>query len=177
MEQNTQKVANHPGLRELQREIAASTRNMSPEQLSAHPDGKWCASEVLEHLYLTYTGTIKGLNRVLEAGKPLAGRPTLRDRFRIFVVTGVGHLPEGRKAPAVATPKGLDADAVRSGVGTEIANIDQLLTQCANQFGAGTRVLDHPILGPLTVRQWRKFHIVHGRHHLKQIARLRARQQ
>ena len=36
------------------------------------PADKWCAAEVLEHLYLTYTGTIKGFARVMEAGKPLA---------------------------------------------------------------------------------------------------------
>jgi hypothetical protein len=33
--------------------------------------------------------------------------------------------------------------------------------------------LDHPILGPLTGGQWRKFHLVHGLHHVKQIRRLR----
>jgi hypothetical protein len=34
-------------------------------------------------------------------------------------------------------------------------------------------VLDHLILGPLTAAQWRKFHWIHGRHHVKQILRLR----
>ena len=32
-------------------------------------------------------------------------------------------------------------------------------------------MLDHPILGALTVDQWLKFHVVHTRHHAKQIAR------
>jgi hypothetical protein len=29
-------------------------------------------------------------------------------------------------------------------------------------------------LGPLTGAQWRKFHLVHGRHHARQIRQLRA---
>jgi hypothetical protein len=34
-------------------------------------------------------------------------------------------------------------------------------------------LLDHPILGPLNATQWRKLHLVHGRHHLKQLLHLR----
>jgi hypothetical protein len=33
--------------------------------------------------------------------------------------------------------------------------------------------LDHPILGPFSIAQWRKFHLVHGLHHVKQIQRLK----
>jgi hypothetical protein len=29
--------------------------------------------------------------------------------------------------------------------------------------------LDHPFIGPLTADQWRKFHWVHGRHHIRQM--------
>jgi hypothetical protein len=34
-------------------------------------------------------------------------------------------------------------------------------------------MLDHPILGPLTVDQWRKFHVVHTEHHVRQISQRR----
>jgi hypothetical protein len=30
------------------------------------------------------------------------------------------------------------------------------------------------VLGPLTIPQWRRFHLVHTQHHMKQVARLRA---
>ena len=33
----------------------------------------------------------------------------------------------------------------------------------------GIKVVDHPILGAFTVDQWLKFHLVHTRHHEKQI--------
>jgi hypothetical protein len=51
--------------------------------------------------------------------------------------------------------------------------MDDQIAKCEARFGKRTRVLDHPILGPLTGRQWRKFHWVHGQHHLKQIHKLR----
>jgi hypothetical protein len=31
------------------------------------------------------------------------------------------------------------------------------------------RVAAHPLLGPLRVDQWRRFHVVHGCHHLEQL--------
>jgi len=52
--------------------------------------------------------------------------------------------------------------------------MDGALTECAARFGVLVKVLDHPVLGPFSIEQWRKFHFVHGRHHVKQIRRRRA---
>jgi hypothetical protein len=57
-------------LQRLREEIAAAVSGLAAEQLSRHPEGKWCAAEVLEHLYLTYTGTLKGFERVAAAASP-----------------------------------------------------------------------------------------------------------
>jgi hypothetical protein len=81
-------------------------------------------------------------------------------------------LPEGRKAPNNTVPRGLPVEKVRSEVGVKIAAMDEILAQCEARFGRG-RVLDHPILGPLTAAQWKKFHLIHGRHHARQILKLR----
>jgi hypothetical protein len=160
-------------LQRLQAVIAAATLGMSIEDLRRHPEGKWSTAEVLEHLYLTYTGTVKGFERCLHEGKPLARTPMLKDRMRAFVVTGLGHLPEGRKAPERTQPRGMLADEVTREIGLRISAMDEVIAQCETRFGKQTRVLDHPVLGPLTARQWRKFHWVHGQHHLKQIRKLR----
>ncbi|HEY3972851.1 MAG TPA: DUF1569 domain-containing protein [Candidatus Sulfotelmatobacter sp.] len=48
-----------------------------------------------------------------------------------------------------------------------------MIARCEKQQGRSRKLLDHPILGPLTGNQWRKFHLVHGLHHVKQIRRLR----
>ena len=160
-------------LERLRQAIDSATRGISSEELSRHPAGAWSAAEVLEHLYLTYTGTVKGLERCLQKGKPLASPITLKQRAKITVAVELGYLPKGRKAPERTTPKGMSPDKVVAEIGSQIAAMGQLLAQCEARHGARTRVLNHPILGPLTARQWRKFHWVHGRHHVKQIVKLR----
>jgi hypothetical protein len=160
-------------LERLREAITSATHGMTAEDLGRHPEGKWSTAEVLEHLYLTYTGTVKGFERCLQAGKPLARAPLLKDRMRTFVVTGLGHLPQGRKAPERTLPRGMPAAEVTREIGPRILDMEDLIAQCEARFGKRTRVLDHPILGPLTARQWRKFHWVHGRHHVKQIQKLR----
>ena len=160
-------------LKRLREAITSATRGMTAEDLVRHPEGKWSTAEVLEHLCLTYTGTVKGFERCLQAGKPLARTPMLKDRMRTFVVTGLGHLPKGRKAPERTQPRGMLADEVTREIGPRISAMEELIAECEARFGKRTRVLDHPVLGPLTARQWRKFHWVHGRHHVKQIQELR----
>ena len=160
-------------LDKLKQSLEAAVEGMSSEQWSWHPPGKWCAAEVLEHLYLTYTGTIKGLERVMSGGKPLASRASMAQRVQTLVVVGLGHMSAGRKAPAVVRPKGLPIEKVRNEFGAKIAAMDTIIAQCEARFGRRVPLLDHPILGPLTAPQWRKLHLVHGRHHQKQLLRLR----
>jgi hypothetical protein len=160
-------------LEKLKENLESAVEGMSSEQLSWHPPGKWCAVEVLEHLYLTYTGTIQAFERVMRKGKPLASRASMAHRVLTFVVVGLGHMPAGRKAPAMAQPRGLPADQVRNEIGAKIVAMDAIIAQCEARFERQVKLLDHPILGPLTAPQWRKLHLVHGRHHQKQLLRLR----
>jgi hypothetical protein len=162
-----------PRLEQLKASLESAVEGMSSEQLSWHLPGKWCAAEVLEHLYLTYTGTIQGFERVMAKGKPLASRASVAQRVQTFVVVGLGHLPAGRKAPAIVQPKGLPVEQVRNEIGEKLAAMDAIIAECEVRFGPWVQVLDHPILGPLTATQFRKLHLVHGRHHLKQLLRLR----
>jgi len=146
---------------------------MSSEQLSWHPPGKWCAVELLEHLYLTYTGTIKGFEKVVSKGKPLASRASVAQRALTLVVVRLGHMPTRSQAPAIVMPKGSPAEEVRNEIGAKIVAMDAIIGQCETRFGRRVPLLDHPILGPLNAMQWRKLHLVHGHHHLKQLLRLR----
>jgi hypothetical protein len=161
-------------LEELKRVLESAVEGLSSEQMSWHPAEKWCAAEVLEHLYLTYTGTIRGFEKVRDGGKPLAMRASIRQRSRTLVVVGFGYLPSGRKAPKPTVPRGLPPEKVRAEVGLKIAAMDEIIAECEARLGRGAKLLDHPILGPLTGAQWRKFHLVHGRHHARQIRQLRA---
>ena len=160
-------------LHKLKEALQSAVEGMSSEQLSCHPPGKWCAAELLEHLYLTYTGTILGFERVVRKGKPLASRASMTQRMLTLVVVGLGHMPSGRKAPTMVLPKGLPTEEVRKEIGAKMVEMDAIIAQCEARFGRRVQLLDHPILGPLSAPQWRKLHLVHGQHHLKQILRLR----
>ena len=62
----------------LQKALQTATAGMSEKELLSRPAGKWSAAEVLEHLYLTYTGTIRGFERLLGTGKPEATRTSMK---------------------------------------------------------------------------------------------------
>jgi Protein of unknown function (DUF1569) len=162
----------NPQLEQLKESLESAVEGMSSEQLSWHPPGKWCASEVLEHLYLTYAGTIKGFEKVITSGKPLATKASMAHRV-LTPLVGWVNMPAFRKTPAVAQPRGLPPETVRNEIGAKLAKMDELIAQCEARFGRRVKLLDHPILGPLSATQWRRLHLVHGRHHQKQLLRLR----
>jgi hypothetical protein len=168
------RMAMDPRLERLKQAVVSATSDMSSEQLSWHPKEKWSAAEVLEHLYLTYTGTIKGFEKVMQSGQPLTTPASVKHRLRKLVVLGFSYMPTGRIAPTNTRPKGLPLEKVVNEVGVKIAAMDAIIAQCEAHFGRGLPVLDHPSLGPLTGAQWRKFHLVHGLHHVQQVLRLRA---
>jgi hypothetical protein len=160
-------------LEQLQRTLASTVDGMSAEEFRWHPPDKWCAAEILEHLYLSYTGTTKGFERMLESGKLGATRSSIPQRIRGLVVFGFNYLPAGREAPSSTRPKGLPAEKIRTGFPEKIAAMDAAIAQAERRFGTGVPLFDHPFLGPLTGSRWRKFHLLHGLHHVKQIVRLR----
>jgi hypothetical protein len=160
-------------LHQLQKELETATKGMSAEDLARHPEGKWCSAEILEHLCLTYTSSTKGFERCLSSGHTLARQPTLKDRMKTLVVVNLGYIPEGRKAPKGTVPCGVLNEKVLENVTAEIEKLEASISRCEARYGFGTRLLDHPIIGPLSGRQWRGFHLAHGRHHIKQIKRLR----
>jgi hypothetical protein len=165
----------HPMVETTWQLIANATQGMTAEELGRQPAGKWCAAEIVEHLLMTYTATTGGLRKALAKGHPIGGRPTLKERLFQAVVLDAGYFPTGRKAPAMTIPKGLHPGEVVHAVEQALPDMDAAITECEKRYGADVKIADHPVLGPLTATQWRKFHFVHARHHMTQVERLRAR--
>lgn len=156
--------------------IEAATEGMELADLCWHPEGKWCTAEILEHLSLTYSGTAKGMCKVLEkSDKPKVRSATWKERVRKATVVGIGYFPSGREAPEHVVPRIPDAENILKKVQANLAAMDDAIGNCERRYGRGATVLVHPILGPLTLAQWRKFHRVHCLHHMKQIRLLRTR--
>ena len=167
----------HPMMEEIREVLASVTKGMTAEEWSRHPDGKWSAAEVVEHLSLTYSATARGMQKVLDVGAPTATPLKLKQRLGILWVAELGRFPEGREAPTQVRPKGAPNGASSGEVLTvaleNLSKMDAAIAACEQQFGAETRLADHPVLGALKASQWRKFHRVHARHHAPQIERLR----
>jgi hypothetical protein len=109
------------------------------------------------------------MEKVLAKDAPLATRATLKQRIAVLWVLNLENIPGRRDAPERLMPQGMPPEAARQAMGTELQKMVSVLDECERRFGAGTKILDHLFLGPLTVDQWRKFHWIHGRHHARQI--------
>ena len=159
-----------PELEQIRREAERLTGALSQAHWHHAPPGKWSCAQIFEHLLLSYTATTTGTRKAMEIGKPLGGRPTLRDRVSTFYVAGLGLMPSGRRAFESVTPKEGAGPQALGQFNDALVAMDATLADAEKRFGSRVRLLDHPILGPLTANQWRRFHRTHARHHLKQVA-------
>jgi hypothetical protein len=160
-------MASH--LERLRRELEDAIGGATDDALAQATAGKWNSGQILEHLFLTYKNTNWGLGKCLAKGAPLATQGTFKHRVGALLVVNFGYMPEGRKAPERALPQGMPPSEVRSTIFAEIQKMESGLTDCERRFGPRAKIMDHPFLGPLTANEWRKFHLVHGRHHAAQI--------
>jgi len=150
--------------------ILDATRGAGDESRVRRDPNRWSVVEIVEHLTRAYSGTAKGFERCLEKGAPQASAASLKQRLQQFVLIQLGFFPEGRQAPKHIIPTGeLDLNAVLAAVPRDLARLDEAANRTRDQLGSG-RMLDHPLLGAMTIDQWLKFHEVHTRHHARQIA-------
>lgn len=163
----------HHELSMLRTALANAIEDMSADDFARRPPGKWNSAEILDHLNLTYLGTIKNFERCLASGKPGAGPDRKAKRWPRRVIVWIGFFPSGRKSPDRVLPRGTPVQQLTTEIFENIARMDKVIAQCDAAFGPGKPLADHPILGPMTAREWRKFHLVHGKHHVRQILRLK----
>lgn len=164
----------HQQLAQLYSAISAVVSECDAESLTQHPEGRWSSAEILEHLNLTYLGTIKNLERRLAEDKPTVS-PRATFSLRRLAVTRFGYFPRGRKSPERVTPRGTPSQQVTAEILQNMASMDDLISRCESRFPPNKAIADHPVLGPLTAKEWRGFHATHGLHHVKQIRALISR--
>ncbi len=152
--------------------IERETRGIPAEQLAWHREGKWSAAEVLEHLSLAFSSTTKAMDRAVEQGRAAKKRATARQWLATAIVVRIGYFPSGRQAPEWTWPRGLDAAQAVETIRAALIEMDSRISEAQAKLGNGV-VAVHPIIGPLSAKQWRKFHWEHTRHHMKQIVTLR----
>ena len=160
----------HPTTKQIRDAIANSTDGLSEHQLRLHPEGKWDSAGILEHLALTFGTTARLFEKILREEQELATSPTLTHRVRQLVVLRFGYIPRGRKSPKRVEPSGtISGREARELIFTNLERMDRALAECERRFGTKVKIADHPVLGPICLSGWRKFHLLHTRHHMKQI--------
>jgi hypothetical protein len=171
----------HPVFQSAFHEVTAELGGFDATSANVHPWGRphcWSVQQIIEHLVLSMDATRTALEERLEKGRP--GRNLHRSRTEWalqLMILSAGHMPKGVGAPREITPSAtLPATGVRElteRLEASIELLDATLDQCRHRFGM-ERVGRHFLLGPLRIDQWRRYHVLHLRHHLKQMSALRA---
>jgi len=159
----------HPITQQIHEAITQATQGLSESQMRQHPDGKWDSAAILEHLALTFGSTARVMEKCLREERTLATSSSTRFRIRQFVVLGLNYIPGGRTAPQRVTPNGMGGREALELIFANLEKMDQALAACEQRFGYRQKIADHPVLGPIPITGWRKFHLLHTRHHMKQI--------
>jgi hypothetical protein len=167
----------HAVLERVVREIGEELNGVDAETSHLHPGGftyKWNVQQVVEHLALSCRQTASALENRLSKGH------VCRDRSRTYLqwllqlmILSFGNLPSGMPAldETVAAPgkfPAMNGRQLTEFLREEMEAMDSALDRCRRKFGM-ERVTRHPLMGPLRVDQWRRFHVVHGLHHLAQL--------
>jgi hypothetical protein len=154
----------------LRREIEDTTQGLSAADWSRAPQGRWNGAQILEHLGRSYGGTAKMLELSLgSGGAPQVRAAKISERMMKTLIVGLGIFPSGGKAPAFVTPQGeAGPDALKRAL-SGLERIKIAIAAAEERWGSREPVAMHFLLGPMNPGQWRKFHYLHGHHHLRQM--------
>ncbi len=167
----------HAVLERVVCQIADELRGLDAETTQLHPKGlayRWSAQQVVEHLVLGYRLTSDALEIRLQKGRAPRKQPRSRLQWLLqMMILSFGALPRGVPALDETTPVAgkfavMDGRQLIECLREELERLDSLLDRCRGKFGM-ERVAIHPWLGSLRVDQWRRFHAIHGIHHLTQL--------
>jgi hypothetical protein len=168
----------HSTFERLERELTPALEGLDAVQtqlrLTAHAD-KWSIQQIVDHLLLTYAMTQRSLETRIAKGRRTRAVVSIKQRTGQLVLITLGIFPDGRPAPAGLEPspnQPLTGQEIIQAIHRELTGLDQLSNKAEAVFG-NRRALSHHVLGPLSIPQWRRFHLIHARHHLKQILAIR----
>lgn len=159
----------HPTTKEIRDGIVNSIEGLTEAQMREHPEGRWDTAAILEHLALTYGSTARLMQKCLKEQRCLVTSPNFQQRVAKTLVLTFSYIPSGRKAPERVAPAGISGKEASELLFANLQQMDEAFAQCEERFGSKAKVAHHMVLGPIPISGWRKFHVLHTRHHIKQI--------
>ncbi len=173
----------HAVLERTASQIAREVHSLDEEAAQKHPGGhahEWSAQQVIEHLILSYRHTSQVLEARMKKGRlsHKQDRTCLQWSLQLMILT-FGALPRGVPTLPETTPAAdgfaaMDGRQLGELLRRETEAMDSALDRARRKYGM-EKVAVHPWLGPLRVDQWRRFHSVHGSHHVAQLRAVIAR--
>jgi hypothetical protein len=153
----------------LRMEIVETTSELRDSDWCRAPQGRWNSAQIMEHMGRSYGTTAK----MLELAMGVSGPPQVRsarvsELWKRILVVDLGIFPSGAKSPPMVTPRGDSGPVALARALTNLERMDGAIAAAEERWGKQAIAI-HPVLGPLNPGQWRKFHYVHGHHHVLQI--------
>jgi len=156
-------------LGELPDLVLGPLRGRADSEWERGPAGKWTPAQIVEHLALGLTLSAATFQS-RKNHAPMKRRPrTPAEQIARLFIFGLRWFPPGRKAPERTTPPPqVDRKAAEAHFLAGIEAWDQVDRALLPERRADLFV-KHPRMGDLTVEEWMRFHVIHARHHAKQI--------
>lgn len=133
------------------------------------PPGKWTPAQIVEHLALGLNLSAETFQNRRNHAPMSRRRRTPAEQIARFFIFGLRWFPPGRKAPERTRPAPQISRATAEAhflAGLEAWDqVDRaLLPERRSDL-----FVKHPRMGDLTVEEWMRFHLIHARHHARQI--------
>ena len=143
-------------------------RDLSTEDWSTAPDGKWTLAQIVEHLAIAFDLVANGFASLPE-NETKAREATPSQAVLRHALLGSGELPKGMRAPDISEPsENPDPELVVARFRMGIERTRALLDDWPETRQVSVFVR-HPILGDLNLPEWVRFHFVHCTLHARQI--------
>ena len=156
-------------LKRAHEEIDQAVAGVSRDQMIRTDGRHWSIAQICEHLTLAFTLNGAAMEKALASGQLKARPPSRWQRLMRVMVVDFGYFPRV-KSPEMTAPTGtIPAERSVAAVGEALVSLDRSLSRVVERFGDDVMVANHPFFAGMTVRQWRKFHWRHTRHHMKQV--------
>jgi len=149
--------------------VLGPLRGRADSEWERGPAGKWTPAQIVEHLALGLTLSAETfLARRNHAAMKRRARTPAEKIARLFIF-GFRWFPPGRKAPERTTPPPhIDRTAAEAHFLAGVEAWDQVDRALLPERRSNLFV-KHPRMGDLTVEEWMRFHVIHARHHARQI--------
>jgi len=151
--------------------VLGPLRGRSDAEWQRGPAGKWTPAQIVEHLAIGLAWSAEKF-RARRGHAPMERRRrTPAQKIAKLLILGLRWFPPGRKAPEGSIPA---PQVARTMAEAHFLAGHAAWDQLARELLPARRrdlFVKHPRLGDLTLEEWMRFHLVHARHHARQIKR------